>query len=267
MNEEQHPKINISEQESQEIENVYNGMLESLKKISSKEDVELVTKLLRDLIDFIINTLSSEKGEGLLLYTSKVFDKDYIFAHSLNVCLISIKIGLRLNLEKARLQEVGFLALIHTGADIGFPRKLLEDIRHDKQLDEIVRLSDVYDATTHPPTYRHATTPRQTLASIINADKFFDRRLIKILLEELSLYPRGSWVQICTKEIGKVVRINKESPLRPTVKIIIDQEGRWLEQPKTLDLSKRNIIYLLRGLTEEEIGHLKKEQEENGETD
>ena len=244
--------ISISEENAQEIEAAYNGLLESLKSALTKTDAEVAAESVGQSIDFIIENLSSKNG-SLLLYISKIFDKDYIFAHSLNVCLISIKIGLKLNFDKERLENLGFLALTHAGKDIKLPDKLLKDRKHDKEMAEVVRLADVYDALTHPPAYRHATTPADTLASVVSSDELFDRNLIEILLKELTLYPKGSWVQLSTKEIGKVVTVNKETLLRPMVKVFFDWSGNPIKELKEVDLSKNSAIYVLRPLTEEEI--------------
>ncbi|MBW2004084.1 MAG: hypothetical protein JRI72_05635 [Deltaproteobacteria bacterium] len=256
MNEGEHSKISISESEAQEIESTYNDLLKRLKGLSGKTDTETGSEAISDLTYFIIERLSFE-DQPLLLYTSKIFDEYYIFAHSLNVCLISIRIGLRLNFDKERLKDLGFLALTHAGKDMGFPEELLKRIGHDKEMDEIMRLADVYDAMTHPPTYRHAMIPRETLESIIDSNGFFNRRLIKILLEELGLYPKGSWVQLSNKQIGKVISANKALPLRPTVKVFIDWQGNYLKEAKIIDLSKDSAIHVLRPLTGEEIKHIR----------
>ena len=256
MNTVKYSKITISESDAQGIERVYNSLLERLKGLSGETDTEVVSANILDLIDFIIERLSSD-GESLLLYTSKIFDEDYIFAHSLNVCVISIKIGLRLRFAKDRLKDLGFLALTHAQKDMGFPEGPLERMKHDNEMDEIIRLADVYDALTHPPKYRHAVVPRETLESIIDSDKLFDRRLIKILLDELSLYPEGSWVQLSNKQVCKVISVNRGQHLRPTVKVFLDWEGTYLKEKKIIDLSKDSLIHVLRPLTEEEVKHIR----------
>ncbi|MBW1690815.1 MAG: hypothetical protein JRI71_09535 [Deltaproteobacteria bacterium] len=256
MSERAYSKQGISESEAQEIERAYDGLLKRLKGLSGETDTEVVSEAIGDLIDFIIDRLFS-KGQSLLLYTSKIFVKDYIFAHSLNVCLISIRIGLRLRFAQNRLKNLGVLALTHAQKDMGFPEGPLERMEHDKEMDEIIRLADVYDALTHPPEYRHAVVPRETLESIIDSDKLFDRRLIKILLDELTLYPTGSWVQLSNKQVGKVISVNRGQPLRPTVRVFIDWEGRYLKEKKIIDLSKDSSIHVLRPLTEEEVKHIR----------
>ena len=148
---------------------------------------------------------------------------------------------------------LGFLALTHAREDIGFPEELARGIERDGEIDEIIRLADIYDALTHPPSYRHGMEPKKTLESIINSETAFDRRLVKILLEELSLYPKGAWVQLSTKEIGRVIEVNKGLLLRPMVRIYIDWEGEYVEEKKIIDLSENNLVHVFRPLTAEEV--------------
>ena len=248
MNEEKNFKIGIGEREAQDTERVYNTILENLKELSKQTDTELIREALYNLIDGIIDKLSS-RGGSLLLCTGRVHEKDYIFAHSLDVCLLSIKIGMRIEFNKERLKELGYFALIHARKDTGFPDELARGVKRDSEMVEIIRLADVYDALTHPPVYRHKMIPKETLESIIGSEKFFDRRFIKILLEEVSLYPLGSWVQLSTKEIGKVIKIAKGQLMRPTVEIHVNWEGRRLRKPKIVDLTQKKLIHVLRPLS------------------
>jgi len=253
MNAPEHSKLNVSKSDALESSGAYDLLVERMKGISAKTDAEVVYEAITDLLNSIIERLSTA-GECLLLYTSKILDEDYIFSHSLNVCLISVRIGLRLEFDNERLIRLGFLALTHAGKDIRLPEELSTKIQHDKDLDEIIRLADVYDALTHPPAYRQAVVPLETLQTITSSDNFFDRRFLKILMEELSLYPKGSGVQLSSNEIGRVIKVNKGLFLRPVVKVIIDTQGKNLEDGRTVDLSKENLIYILRPVPEEEMG-------------
>jgi|GEM_PF-2685715 len=259
MSDEEGHRLNISESDAAEIEDTYDGLLDSLKELRGRKDTALIRQVLGGLADFIIERLSFE-DESLLLYTSKIFEKDYIFAHSLNVCLIAVRVGMKLKFSKKRLKDLALIALIHAGKDMEFAEGLLEQSGQDKEMEDIFKLADVYDALTHPPAYRHTMMPDETLKTIIESDKYFDRRIVKTLLEELSLYPRGTWVQLSTKEIGRVIAINKGMLLRPKVKIYIDWQGRDIDEPKTVDLSQKSLIYITRPLTEEEAKNIMEEK-------
>lgn len=245
-------KIHLAKIEAAEIERVYDGLLDVLKELSGISSVRVLRKNIDIVVDFIIKKLSSN-GKSLLLYTSKIFDKDYIFAHSLDVCILALRIGQRQRFPRERLMALGILALTHAREDIGFPEELTKEIESDEEIDKIIRLADVYDALTHPPSYRHRMEPKKTLESIINSETAFDRRLVKILLEELSLYPKGAWIQLSTKEIGRVVEVNKGLLLRPVVRAYIDWEGRYIEEKKIIDLSRNSLIHISRPLTAEEV--------------
>lgn len=245
-------KIRLADLEADEIERVYDGLLDVLKELTGISSLGIIKRNIDIVIDFMIEKLSSN-GESLLLYTSKNFDKDYIFAHSLDVCIIAVRIGQRRRFDKERLKALAFLALTHARESVGFPKDLLRGIETDEEINEIIRLADVYDTLTHPPSYRHGMEPKSTMESIINSEKDFDRRLVKILLEELSLYPRGAWVQLSTKEIGRVIEVNKGLLLRPVVRLYFDWERRYIKEKKIIDLSKNNIIHVLRPLTPEEV--------------
>ena len=223
------------------LESIYDGLLVELKKLSDNADVKTVSKAITNPI---IKELSSQ-DKPILLYVSKNSNRDYTFVHPLNVCLLSIKIGIRLGFSKERLENLGFMALNHDR----------EDIKYDEELNSIVKLADIYDGLSHSPAYRHSTMPFETLKSIVNAGSF-DRELVKILLEELSVYPEGSWVQLSTKEIGKVIKVYRESIFSPVVEIFIDSKNRHLEKKKIVDVSKDSSISVLKPLNEEEIKDL-----------
>jgi HD-GYP domain-containing protein (c-di-GMP phosphodiesterase class II) len=244
-------KIRLAKIEAAEIERVYNGLLDALKELSGLSNVVTLRKNIDTVVNFIIKKLASN-GQSLLLYTSKIFDKDYIFAHSLDVCIISLRIGQRQRFPRERLMVLGFLALTHAREDVGFPEGLTKGIARDEEIGEIIRLADIYDALTHSPSYRHGMEPKKTLESIISSETAFDRRLVKILLEELSLYPMGAWVELSTKEIGRVIEVNKGLLLRPVVRVYIDREGEYVEEEKIIDLSKNNLVHIAGPLADEE---------------
>lgn len=253
MNNPEESVIHISQDDAKEIEETYNGLLLSLKKtLDTKDAAEIRLTILGKLIKYIIETLSPQTDKPLLLYSSKIFDKHYIYAHSLNTCLLAIKIGMTLGIKGERLEKLGFLCLIHIRKDVGVPDKIVENIEPDEEMDEIIKLVDLYDALTHPPAYRHTVTTYDTLTSIIKSENY-NPELIKILFEELSFYPKGTWVQLSTKEIGRVTEINKGQPLRPTVKIFLDWKGKVLKEEKITNLSENNLVFLTRPLSGEEI--------------
>lgn len=229
-----------------EKENVYNELLGSAKAISGQTNKQEVAKSLNTLVEKAVEALSSS-GVGVLINTSRIFPKeDYYFAHCLNVCLLSAKIGMKKGYDKRRLKELALLGFTHAREHIMVPEDLLAWIDQDDEIKDIVKLADIYDTMTHPPSYRHETTASDTLMSILDADGFFNQEMVKMLLEELTLYPEGSWVELNSREIGKVVKLNADMPLRPVLEIVTGTR-------KIMDLSKNMLIYVVKSLTGEEV--------------
>jgi len=77
-------------------------------------------RVVHDLVDHIVKDETS-----LLEFTAiKDFD-DYTFAHSTNVCIYAIALGLRLGLDRRRLSELGFAALFHDVGKVKLPQDLI----------------------------------------------------------------------------------------------------------------------------------------------
>ncbi len=109
----------------------------------------------------------------------------------------------------------------------------------------ILAVCDVYDALTHDRPHRQHMNPAQAMKMLIDGvEDQFDRRVVKALVDELSLYPRGSVVKLSTGELGIVERANAEAPLRPVVVIIRDAGGQRLTIPRRVNLLEFPFIYL-----------------------
>lgn len=109
----------------------------------------------------------------------------------------------------------------------------------------ILAAADTFDAMTHPRAYRRKLSPAQSLKLMIDgSDKQFDRRAVKVLVDELSLYPPGSTVRLNTNETGIVHRVHKQAPLRPLVMIFRDANGNALPTSRAVNLLEHPFIYV-----------------------
>ena len=80
---------------------------------------------------------------------------------------------------------------------------------------------------------------------------------LKTILRSISIFPVGAWVKISSGEIGNVVRINEDTPMRPVLKICYNREGYPLPESRILDLSKQLLIHVERCI---ELDEIKKEE-------
>lgn len=126
----------------------------------------------------------------------------------------------------------------------GYPKGLKQNFINEYA--RIVSIVDVYEAMMHPRPYRSAYLPSQVFQEIMADKDKFDHKIIKVLVGRVGLFPIGSYIELNTKEIAQVVKVNREYPTRPTVKVIRDAEGNILKEPKTFDLMSKTGLYVKR---------------------
>lgn len=116
----------------------------------------------------------------------------------------------------------------------------------------IIGISDMYSALLQPRPYRPRCLPFEAIKEIISAAKEqFPHNIIKTLVNEFSAFPEGLYVRLNSKEVGKVISVNRLAPLSPVVEIIYNAEGK-LQITKTVDLMKDHCLYITSGFYGEE---------------
>jgi len=110
---------------------------------------------------------------------------------------------------------------------------------------KIIGLVDTYAALTVPPSSRPRLRAHEAIRDIVKTrNDQFPSPLIKALLGEISVFPPGTVVRLNTDEIGRVIAVNRNHPLRPKVEILADGKGQRLPAPKVLDLSEAPFLYI-----------------------
>jgi len=123
----------------------------------------------------------------------------------------------------------------------GYPNALWEaDMLDDAK---ILSLIDAYEALLHPRERRDALVPPQGLSQILTQEgNSFPKKLVRTLVEQISIYPVGCYVLLSTGETGRVIKTNPRTPSRPTIKILYDRKG-LKQAPEIMDL---NTDYLMK---------------------
>ncbi|HSH00710.1 MAG TPA: HD domain-containing phosphohydrolase [candidate division Zixibacteria bacterium] len=88
------------------------------KRFLNGEDVNL--QATRRTVNTLVDQLLREDSALLEMTAIKDFD-DYTFAHSVNVCIYSLTIGISLGLDRKRLSQLGFAALFHDLGKVWLP--------------------------------------------------------------------------------------------------------------------------------------------------
>ena len=125
----------------------------------------------------------------------------------------------------------------------GYPQRLPgEAIRLEAK---ILGLVDTYTGLTSPASRRPGLRPHEAVREIVRSKReSFPALLIKALLTEISVFPPGTLVRLNTGDVGRVIAVNRDHPLRPRVQIH-DARGAPPASPaKTVDLSETPFLYI-----------------------
>lgn len=125
----------------------------------------------------------------------------------------------------------------------GYPEGIKGDDIH--LYARIIGLSDTYEALTHSRPFREQMIPFNVLQQLIRlGGRLFHSDLVKVLIDQISVFPLGSMVLLNTGEVGKVVKINKGYPLRPVLQIMFGSDGSALQEGRALDLKAEPMLYI-----------------------
>lgn len=135
----------------------------------------------------------------------------------------------------------------------GYPNRRKKMLLHT--YGRIGAIADAYTALTHERPHRSAYTPYEAVYQLLvdgAADKF-DRQILRVMLDRLSLVPIGSYVTLSTGELAKVVRPNPAGMHTKPVVALIGADGRELDE--TIDLGHTPEITLDRAYGNEPPSH------------
>ncbi len=137
----------------------------------------------------------------------------------------------------------------------GYPRKL-----RGEQIDlnsRIVSVADTYEAMTKGRSYRKGFISYEAMRTLLGESKNkFDPKILRAFLSNISIYPVASLVKLNTNAIGMVIGAYPDIPLRPVVKIIIDEFGDKVPdtEERITDLTKDTHLFITSAVNEKELG-------------
>jgi len=126
----------------------------------------------------------------------------------------------------------------------GYPHQLT-----GSQIDEmalIIGLADVFDALMSSRPYRCGVSPHRAIrALLVNGKTMFPHRLLKALVDQLSIYPLGTTVRLNTGETGVVSQLNRQYPLRPILQVSRQAGSGHAPVSKTVDLRAETSVHIV----------------------
>ncbi len=119
---------------------------------------------------------------------------------------------------------------------------------------QIVGLADLYEALTHSRPQRDKFSHFSAFKQVIKVGKrCYSKKLLKALLNTISVFPLDSYVKLNSQAIGQVVEIYPDQPLRPTIELVFDSQGRRVFNKHVINLSENSILYIVDSVLEEDL--------------
>jgi HD-GYP domain-containing protein (c-di-GMP phosphodiesterase class II) len=119
----------------------------------------------------------------------------------------------------------------------GYPRSLSSPKITDYAL--IIGVVCSYDAMVSRRPFRAGTLDgHATILDLAQKNrKQYDEKILKALVYTLSVYPVGTAVQLSNKSRGVVMKTDPTKPRCPIVRVVIDPEGKALDEPQLIQVS------------------------------
>ncbi|WP_426502940.1 HD-GYP domain-containing protein [Leptospira interrogans] len=221
----------------------YSLILGKLLEYSRPKMIDLgISCLLADIGMSKVPAVISEKNEQLTDEEFKTIMKHTILGYQ----ILSQKMKLKNNLAIVALQH-------HERYDgNGYPQKLAGNAIEEQA--RIYSISDNFSALVTNRPHRKKILPHEAIKSMISMDVGkFDLKLVRTLLNHLSLYPVGSCIELSDKRIGVVLGPNLDKPIRPFIRIIKDEYGKMVRNLILVDLLKETNLFISRPVDLQEI--------------
>ncbi|HKJ15652.1 MAG TPA: HD domain-containing phosphohydrolase [Desulfobulbales bacterium] len=168
---------------------------EVVQKIKDKKGVVGIGKTVRIVQDMVTNIIEDDEVYAAIS-TLRVFD-DYTFTHSVNVAMLSLCLGRRINLSRRTLASLGICALFHDLGKIEIPKEVLH--KKDKLDDRELKLIEEHSLNSARLLLKLKASPDSKARILV---PLFEHHL----KYDLSGYPRAEWKKPLTL-FGKIISI------------------------------------------------------------
>ncbi|MDQ5985440.1 MAG: hypothetical protein CSYNP_01150 [Syntrophus sp. SKADARSKE-3] len=123
----------------------------------------------------------------------------------------------------------------------GYPRRLKGD--EISEYAKIIGICDSYEAMTHNRPHKKALMQTESIRELIGSkNRLFSPLIIKAFLDEISIFPIGSYVRLNNRNIGCVVATNRTNPLKPSIKLLYDENGKKFAEGRIIDLKANPVL-------------------------
>jgi HD-GYP domain-containing protein (c-di-GMP phosphodiesterase class II) len=168
---------------------------EIAQKIKNKKSVVGIGKTVRVVQNMATNLIEDDEVYAAIS-TLRVYD-DYTFTHSVNVAMLSMCLGKRINLSRRTLASLGICALFHDLGKIEIPNEIL--YKQDKLDDSELKLIEEHSLNSARLLLKLKASPDSKARILV---PLFEHHL----KYDLSGYPHTDWKKPLTL-FGKIISI------------------------------------------------------------
>jgi HD-GYP domain-containing protein (c-di-GMP phosphodiesterase class II) len=152
--------------------------------------------------------------------------------------------------------DVGLVGLQHHERwdSEGYPRRTAGgDI---DVLARIVSVVDAFEAMVSEKPYRDSMIGYSAMKALLSDNsRRFDPDILKAFIKSMGIYPLGSTVLLNNATIARVIETRPEAPLRPKLRVIVDEYGKRFESDDgdAVDLAAEKTLFIARALDPKEL--------------
>ncbi len=115
----------------------------------------------------------------------------------------------------------------------------------------IISVADAFEAMVSPKAYRDSMVGYKAMRNLLSDNaRRFDPDIIKAMIQSMGIYPVGSIVLMNNSSIARVLESNREAPLRPVIRILIDEFARpfTLNEGEKINLMENRTLFIARAI-------------------
>ena len=132
----------------------------------------------------------------------------------------------------------------------GYPQGLKGEAIHEYA--QIIGLADRFETLVN----REATPPHEAIRLLLTHERNnFPGHLLKVLVQQVSLFPIGTVVRLSTGEIGTVKKTNPQYPMKPILSIKRGTSRGPSPESTVRDLSQDHLVHIVGVVKEGELVH------------
>lgn len=152
--------------------------------------------------------------------------------------------------------DVGIVGLQHHERwdGEGYPRRTAgNDI---DVLARVVSVADAFEAMVSSKPYRNSMIGYAAMKNLLSDNsRRFDPDILKAFIKSMGIYPLGSTVLLNNAAIARVVETHPDAPLRPKLRVLVDEFGNRFEGEKgdLVDLLVEKSLFIARALDPKEL--------------